>query len=522
MCSRSSSSGDSPSGVYVQSWAAELPNPGTSASPETSDTSLDAFVDSLPPVELADVYDVPNTFGPNARYLGFDSHHASVAAPSTSWHLVSHQPRSYLTHADSLQFSRWKPSISKPYSYQDLDQDDDDQEYEIQPWLPEARRSIRIILRDNNQSHLAGICDFWIFFMNRYSFDPARVIDVPQSIHRRYSSSDSIRHGMLSTAALVQGCYDPKTPPALMFKEAQNMASIAEQLTSLDMRRPDVSLEIKLAGLGELMCYHYYAGNFKKYYKYLQLSAPIVNILVGSNVEFHKLRGEETFDIRFFAWCDILAAVALSRSPLVTYICDVEPLLRDNIQGRESDTDDVGIGWVVGCPDAFTMLLVQIINLRQSNIPQFEKLVRAVRIEEIARAWIIRPTRTLNCLLRIERMATQEIWRHTIILYLYNVIHKASPTNEVVQKSVKQIIDLASTIRPGRNPDCLLPVPYFIAATFATSPKDKHILKTRVAGTGNEAFVESLVKTLDDLWKESDDTGKRVDWSKKQSLTFMF
>ncbi|KAG8681131.1 hypothetical protein FRC09_017741 [Ceratobasidium sp. 395] len=327
---------------------------------------------------------------------------------------------------------------------------------------------------------------------------------------------------MLGTAALIRGHYDPKAPSALMFTKASDLAATANKLSRLEMQRPDIPLETKLGILNELMAYYYYSGGWQEYYNYLQMAAPIASLILGSNIDFQKLDGEDTFDIRFFAWCDILAAVALCRPTMLTYVCDVDPLIPENLKGQDKDITDAGLGWIVGCPDAFTMLMVQIINLRQNRVPQPERMARAARIEEIARAWIIRPARTSSPLLRVERMAAQEIWRHTIILYLYHAIHKATPANEVVQKSVKQIIDLASTLRSGRNPDCLLPVPYFISATFATTPKDRHFLRTRLAGIGTEASLDNLVATLDDLWNEVGDTGKRVDWSKKQPAVLMF
>ncbi|KAG9097647.1 hypothetical protein FS749_005804 [Ceratobasidium sp. UAMH 11750] len=440
----------------------------------------------------------------------------SPSGHSNLWRMPPRRSISLLPPGDSLQVACWK------HTRLNFD-DDDDEEFEPREWLSEARTSLTGFLQETGYPYLLEICDSYLLFMTRYCFDPSKAFaSLSKSVFQRYMTSDSMRHGMLSTAALIRGYYDPKTPPALMFKQAEDFAATADKLAHLDMQRPDVPFEIKLGELSELMCYYYYAGRLGEYYNYLQLAAPIVSMLLGSNIDFHKLCGEETVDIRFFAWCDILGAVALSRPTMLTYVCDVEPLLQANREGRDRDDTDAGLEWIVGCPDVFTMLMVQIINLRQSRLAQPERMAQAARIEEVARAWIIRPTQTSNPLLRVERMAAQEIWRHAIILYLYNTIHKADPTNEVVRKSVKQVIDLASTLRSGRNPDCLLPVPYFIAATFATTPKDRHLLRTRLAGIGSEAYLDSLVATLDDLWKDAGNTGKHVDWSKKRPPTFMF
>ncbi|KAG9121194.1 hypothetical protein FRC07_002955 [Ceratobasidium sp. 392] len=449
----------------------------------------------------------------------------SISSFNRSWQLLPRRPRSLLPPSESAKVNCWKHAFAKPYAYRNLDEDEDDEEFESREWLPDARISLSKLLRDTGYPYLLEICDSYILFISRYCFDPSKAFGVlSHAVFGRYISSEPIRYAMLSTASLTRGYYDPKAPPALMFRQAENLADTADRLIRLNMQRPDVSPEILLGSLNELMCYYYYSGGLQEYYKYLQLAAPIVSILLGSNINFHKLGGEENFDVRFFAWCDILAAIALSRPTMLNYVCDVDPLLRANLEGRDKDDAgvDAGLEWIVGCPDFFTMLMVQIINLHQNRTPQPERIAQAAHIEEVARAWIIRPTQTSNPLLRVERMAAQEIWRHAVILYLYNTIHKASPADEVVQKSVKQIVNLTSTLRPGRNPDCLLPVPYFIAATFATTAKDRHILRTRLVSIGSEAFLDGLVATLDELWDEVGNTGRRVDWSTKRPPRFMF
>ncbi|KAG9103212.1 hypothetical protein FRC06_011752 [Ceratobasidium sp. 370] len=346
--------------------------------------------------------------------------------PSTSGHsnpsqVSPHRPKSFLPLSDSLQGACWKCASAKPYSFLNLD--DDDEEFEPREWLPEARRSLSGFLQEAGHPYLLEICDSYLLFFTRYCFDPPKAFSsISRAVFQRYVTSDSMRHGMMSTTALIRGYYDPKVPPALMFKHAEDLAATANKLTHLDMQRPDVPFETKLGGLSELMCYYYYSGNLGEYYKYLQLAAPIVSIILGSNIDFHKLCGEETFDIRFFSWCDILAAIALSRPTMLTYVCNVDPLLQANLEGRNGNDTDAGLEWIVGCPDFFTMLMVQIINLRQSRVPQPERMAQAARIEEATRAWIIRPTRTSNPLLRVERMAAQEIWRHATILYLYNAL----------------------------------------------------------------------------------------------------
>lgn len=143
----------------------------------------------------------------------------------------------------------------------------------------------------------------------------------------------------------------------------------------------------------------------------------------GTVIDFMSLRGKQTFDIRVFAWCDILSAMALSRPTLFTYETDIEPLLTvdpDNPNIVPLD-DDVGLEWMVGCPNVMIVLMARISALRDLPVPQQEKIGRAEEIERAIRAWQARPSPTTNSFLKVVRMSAQEIWRHAMILFLYHV-----------------------------------------------------------------------------------------------------
>lgn len=113
--------------------------------------------------------------------------------------------------------------------------------------------------------------------------------------------------------------------------------------------------------------------------------------------------------------------MALSHPTRLSYHFNLDRLLRDNLEGRDTSNGNGGLEWMVGCPDAFTMLMVEIVNLTHSRIPHVDKIAGAEKIEATARAWQIRPGDVDNSVMRMRRMSAQEIWRHTIILYLHKV-----------------------------------------------------------------------------------------------------
>lgn len=166
----------------------------------------------------------------------------------------------------------------------------------------------------------------------------------------------------------------------------------------------------------------YFSGNLVEYYKYLEQAISVAKSMLGPNkLDFHVLRGDDTVDIRILAWCDILSAVALSQPTRLSYHFNLEKLLRDNLEGRETDNGDAGLEWMIGCPDAFTMLMVEIITLAHSLVSQTDRFARARAIEGAVRAWKVRPSDVKNSVLRMRRISAQEIWRHCVILYLHKV-----------------------------------------------------------------------------------------------------
>lgn len=168
----------------------------------------------------------------------------------------------------------------------------------------------------------------------------------------------------------------------------------------------------------------YSSGGCDSYYQLLQQAQPFVRALMGGDIiDFMSLRGKETFDIRVFAWCDILSAMALSRPTLFTYETDIEPLLIVDPDAPPpiADDDDVGLEWMVGCPNVMIVLMARISALRDMNVSPEEKRARAEAIENSIRAWQARPSQTSNSFLKVVRMSAQEIWRHSMILFLYHV-----------------------------------------------------------------------------------------------------
>ncbi|KEP47570.1 fungal-specific transcription factor domain protein [Rhizoctonia solani 123E] len=394
----------------------------------------------------------------------------------------------------------------------------DDEEDDIDPegLLAEVERSMRTIKLDSGE-HLNELYDFYLMFFSRLVFEPVRIYqNLASVLLERFQTSEVMRHSMLAIAYLYRSIYDRAASAAVLQTHAQKLHEIARKQLQSDIQNPQLPPSVKLSGIIEVLFFEYSSGGCNSYYRLLEQARPYVRSLVGGDViDFMSLRGKQTFDIRIFAWCDILSAMALSRPTLFTYETEIEHMLTvdpDNPIIIPLD-DDVGLEWMVGCPNVMIVLMARISALRDKAISQQEKIILAEAIEKSIRAWQARPSPTTNSFLKVVRMSAQEIWRHAMILFLYHAIHKVGPLHRVIKDAVRQIISLAQTIPAGRNPDIFLPVPYFLAGAACISRKDRMFLRSRLSGCGKERALLDLVAVLDDVWKEMDETGNSVDWS---------
>ncbi|KAJ1305029.1 hypothetical protein OPQ81_000069 [Rhizoctonia solani] len=385
--------------------------------------------------------------------------------------------------------------------------------------MPLVQRSISM-LSITDDPVFEDIRDFFANFLTRFYYDYAVIREnLHIRIKRRFEASNTLKQGMLSMAALFRSNYQQSIVTASMRNYSNELHRLASYTLQLELENDFISPWVKLAGLWELMNYEYFDGNLSSYYFHLNQAASVVRLAIGSNnIDLLNLSGERTFDLRCFAWCDILSSMALSRPTLLNYESDIY----GSPQERGSTDSDKGLEWIFGCPDILTILMARTSALRHTPISSEEKVARGHEIEQLMRDWKFQPVVAQRSALRVARLASQEIWRHAAILYIHQSIFKSDSSHPIVKSSVKSIIQIASTLTPGANPDCFLSVPYFIAGSFAIAQKDRYTLRSRLLTSGNERFLRNLVSALDDLWKETDATGNLTTWSKQHPPRIIF
>ncbi|KDN34492.1 hypothetical protein RSAG8_12430, partial [Rhizoctonia solani AG-8 WAC10335] len=268
-------------------------------------------------------------------------------------------------------------------------------------------------------------------------------------------------------------------------RHAKELYSLASRQISLELKNDELPPQVKLVGLIEVTNYEYYSSTLSRYYPHVIEAASIVRQIIGGDtIDLLNLSGKHTFDVRCFAWCDVLQSMAASRPTMFKYESDIEEAQRFGYVGGYANPDK-GVEWIYGCPDVLTVLMARITALKHSS-------------------------------------ASKEDKTHAATLYLHQAIFQSEPTYPAVRNSVRNIVRIASTLKPGVNPDCFLSVPYFIAGSFAISQKDRYTLRSRVLSCGNEPFLRNLAFSLEDMWAESDATGRFTSWSDKEPPTVVF
>ncbi|CUA77568.1 C6 transcription factor, putative [Rhizoctonia solani] len=406
-----------------------------------------------------------------------------------------------------------------------LDEDEEDT-FKTTDWLPGALQLFNLHLflelPSQDQVRWSSVIDSYFRFFVRYSYDPSNIPIHMCDFVARHLQLESVRLAVLGTSLVFYSFLNPGLPQGPLWRHANEFINAAATALQVEEFQPNTTLNARLAGISELLGYYYYIGDLGGYIRCIEQALPIVQKLVGTTpASIHKLYGSETLNIRLFAWCDVFSAIATSRPTRLVYDCNVDALLQRNQAGPDAPLLDSGLEWMAGFPDAFLLLTMQILNLKHTSMSPAERISQATAIEAALRGWKVWPSDITNSTMRIQRVSAQEVWRHFTILYLYQAVHQATPSQEVVQQSVKQIIKLASTLRPGHNPDCLLYIPYFLAGTFAISPKNRWFIRDRLMRCSVGTYMKGFVDALDELWKGCP-IDKYIDWTSRSPPLVMF
>ncbi|CAE6360091.1 unnamed protein product [Rhizoctonia solani] len=390
--------------------------------------------------------------------------------------------------------------------------------------IPIFRQSVTTLTQKASPEPLfQDVCYFYSTFLTRIFYDYALIPgSLAKWIYQRFNTSNTSKYAMLGTAALFRSDYEMSVMTASWRACAKELYSLSIRQLTRDLEDNQLSPREKLTGLVEIMNYEYHSGRLSDYYSHGTLAVPLVKAILGTDtLDLLNIRGIDMFDVNFWAWCDILDSMATSRPTWFKYETDLDRAARPGTE-ESGACEDKGIEWIYGCPNIVAILLARTSSLRHAKISEEERQSQGVDLEKLIRNWQLRPLGANNSLLRVTRVGAQEVWRHAGILYVHHAILKSNSSHPSVRESVKNIIKIASTLQPGGTPDSFLAVPYFLAGFYATTQNDRYTLRSRLISSGNGYFLRNLASNLDELWRETDSTGRLASWSEKQPPRIAF
>ncbi|CAE6467626.1 unnamed protein product [Rhizoctonia solani] len=391
---------------------------------------------------------------------------------------------------------------------------------------PAFRQSLVALSREASvEAGFQDVCYFYTTFLTRLFYDYSLPTDaLAKWVFRRFNASNSSRYGMLSLAALYRSDYQKSMLATSWRADAKEMYSLAVLQLPHDLEDTKLSPWEKLTGLLGIMDFEHTVP----YWPTIQVLRPqypshtLIKAIVGSDtIDLFDLQGEQMFDVNIWVWCDILDSMATSKPTRLKYESDLECAAQPGMKDSGA-CQNKGLEWIYGVPNAFAVVLARTSMLRDAKLPEQEKATKGTELEQLVRDWQIRLLGTKGHRFRVARVGAQEIWRHTCILYIHHAIFKSDSSHPIVKDSVKNIIKIACTLEPGRNPDSFLYIPYFIAGFYAVSQKDRYIMKSRLIGCGNALYLRNLARNLDELWQETDSVGRLTSWSEKKPPRIAF
>ncbi|BGP38885.1 hypothetical protein JCM10449v2_002823 [Rhodotorula kratochvilovae] len=388
-------------------------------------------------------------------------------------------------------------------------------------------------------------------------------------IRETIQSSAACRHAALATSTLcrlwflLEARKDCATPlsPGTTEEEEQRLRAKSDEYYQRAMDylgQQSIALMPKFMALGDLWMHQFMMVGAEAA-SFLTLLGEIFAQELGPRPVFQhsQIQSAEQAIIAFYAWEDCVRCVtAPRRRPFFTF-ADLpgEPLsasspalLRDSVKDVPTDMPMLGYK-----PLGHLLCIAAIANLSvdMDALPDEVVQAKAGAIERALRGWRpLPPINDIDSAMYVEQVATCEMWRHAIIIYLYQAVHRHGPLSDVLASAVQQILRIGTpflqSYEPGRATDLVnafspaaspastgsgsgaggegaaaamglfapmcRAVPFFLAGTCALAPVERRICLAGLRACGpDKGFVDD-VRALERIWERQRRDGWPRDW----------
>ncbi|CEQ43216.1 SPOSA6832_05123 [Sporobolomyces salmonicolor] len=250
-----------------------------------------------------------------------------------------------------------------------------------------------------------------------------------------------------------------------------------------------------------------------------------------------------------FAWTDAVRCICIpGRRTVFTFSNmpgDPSPTSPGTVlTDVSSSASDIQVH--LGLPVGLMLCIAAIANFafEMDALPEEVVKVKAEAIEKAVRGW--RPPvpdvqELADGTTFVEKVSTAEMWRHAIIIFLYQTVHGHACLSRVMREAMQQILQLGSRMLtayrssvcsivaspsltglesskpPAPQEDYLsVPatraVPWFLAGTVATLPQDRALCKRGLEACGPLKGYADNISALERIWEATDEKGWTVEW----------
>ncbi|KAB5590222.1 Starch synthase [Ceratobasidium theobromae] len=361
-------------------------------------------------------------------------------------------------------------------------------------------------------------------WMNFTIFDPSKVVNLMRDvIIAQFSSSEESRTriillsnvvGSLSKSSLLDS--RGLSLIALLRTEAhrsidQFNAAKQSPEREKDMQNASKSLELMM----DVLVIKRFSSPLKTVIGLMQAAAPVFRRACPEPperlVNLSQILLGASPHLRHFAVTDVMISFTLARPLFFRYDVNYTPEICNQLmQGS------CGMQWLYGIPDQFIIILAWISTLYEDygssvipeQVAEIEREIDSVRIT---------PGQSTDPILTVWRLAVQECWRQTVLIYLYVTLCGARADDPRVMKAVKSFVGLVDGVKAGRNPDSFLFFPIMFSGAFAYRKRDRDLIRKRMAGlqecTNPGTAGYECLTGLANVWARTDAERRPAEWS---------
>ncbi|CUA73187.1 Thiamine biosynthesis regulatory protein [Saccharomyces cerevisiae S288c] [Rhizoctonia solani] len=173
--------------------------------------------------------------------------------------------------------------------------------------------------------------------------------------------------------------------------------------------------------------------------------------------------------------------------------------------------------WAHSCPMEFLVLLAEI-NACRDKRPGARDWRE---IEHQLVTWLPRPAQhgeTWESWMAVAWLAVQEIWRLTLLMYLYLAVCGALSDEPRIQLSISQLLQVVGTIRKHDSPEVNIAffVQYLMVGICANRESHRRIVRDKLSNKFQTKFwrlrATDFVPVLDHLWHGAGSNGHPIKW----------